>query len=426
MFLSSSETFNYWTLWFSSVVPPVLTPSSKVTRPKRQRKGFFPYEWYGCPEKVNNKELPPYDSFFSILRNNNPLEKEYNDFQNLVYSGLTTEQAVAKLRMDRILPTGAETYSYLQIVWENNGMQFFSDFLKCYNNKDAVQTLGAMQNLIEFYHNKGIDMLKLGCTLPNLAYICLHKSTDSKLYRFRESDKDLLEMMREDTGCLMDAYWMPTGLYTQREYDSETKRLTARQNKSRSFENMVLSYLQRSRPDCKIESNVTTARQKKVDCFSVVGFCYQFNTVFDATGCLYHYCPCQGPRPSRTDTDIEKGVKKRQQDEMRRDYIQQKGYKIVEMWQCDWWSLYKTDASVTGHLRENFPYKVLWVKNNSCKEPSMGDSLVMLNVILRCLDTCATTFPTSFPYSKMSLWVGMLLVIWWNSTQKRKILWFKI
>ena len=60
---------------------------------------------------MNNKELPSYDSFFSILRKSNPLEKEYNDFQNLVNSGLTKEQAVAKLRFDRIPPTGAENYS---------------------------------------------------------------------------------------------------------------------------------------------------------------------------------------------------------------------------------------------------------------------------------------------------------------------------
>ena len=75
-------------------------------------------------------------------------------------------------------------------------------------------------------------------------------------------------------------------------------------------------------------------------------------------GCYYHYCPCQEARPSLTDTDIERGVKKQQQDEMRRDYIQQRGYQIIEMWECEWWSLYKTgDASVKSHLRENFPYK---------------------------------------------------------------------
>ena len=77
-------------------------------------------------------------------------------------------------------------------------MQNFSDFLKCYNNKDVVPTLEAMQKMIEFYHNKGIDTLKLGSTLPNLANICLHKPTDSKFYPFTESDKDLLEKIRED------------------------------------------------------------------------------------------------------------------------------------------------------------------------------------------------------------------------------------
>ena len=74
-------------------------------------------------------------------------------------------------------------------------------------------------------------------------------------------------------------------------------------------------------------------------------------------GCYYHYCPCLEARPSLTDTDNERGVKKRQQDEMLRDYIQQKCYQIVEMRECEWWSLYKTDASVKSHLRENFPYR---------------------------------------------------------------------
>ena len=55
-----------------------------------------------------------------------------------------------------------------------------------------------MQKTIQFHHNKGIDMLKLGCTLPNLANICLHKSTNYKFYAFCDSDKDLYEKIRED------------------------------------------------------------------------------------------------------------------------------------------------------------------------------------------------------------------------------------
>ena len=28
------------------------------------------------------------------------------------------------------------------------------------------------------------------------------------------------------------------------------------------------------------------------------------------------------------------------------------------MWECEWWRLYKTDASVKSHLRKNFPYRI--------------------------------------------------------------------
>ena len=41
-------------------------------------------------------------------------------------------------------------------------------------------------------------MLKLGCTLPNLANICLHKSTSAKFYSINETDKDFLQKIRED------------------------------------------------------------------------------------------------------------------------------------------------------------------------------------------------------------------------------------
>ena len=41
-------------------------------------------------------------------------------------------------------------------------------------------------------------MLKLGCTLPSLANICLHKSTNYKFYPFCESDKDLCDKIREN------------------------------------------------------------------------------------------------------------------------------------------------------------------------------------------------------------------------------------
>ena len=71
---------------------------------------------------------------------------------------------------------------------------------------------------------------------------------------------------------------------------------------------------------------------QKTDLFGVDGIFYHYNTVFQAMGCYYHYCPCQEAGLSLQDTDIERRVKKRQQDEMRRDYIQQKDHQTVEIW----------------------------------------------------------------------------------------------
>ena len=52
--------------------------------------------------------------------------------------------------------------------------------------------------MIQFYHRKDIDLLKFRGKLPNLANICLHKSTNYKFYPFCESDEDLGENIRED------------------------------------------------------------------------------------------------------------------------------------------------------------------------------------------------------------------------------------
>ena len=117
--------------------------------------------------------------------------------------------------------------------------------------------------MIAFHHDKDIDMLKLGCTLPNLANICLHKPTDAKFYPFTEGDKNLLEKSREDVvggpsivftrKAVVDQTYIrkstntckpivgidasqlypysmcqpiPTGLYTRWDIDSETGRFT--------------------------------------------------------------------------------------------------------------------------------------------------------------------------------------------------------
>ena len=141
-------------------------------------------------------------------------------------------------------------------------------------------------------------MLKLGCNFPNLANICLHKSTNYKFYPFCESDKDLCEKIRAVmTGgpsivftqkAVVDETYirsssnnyksfvgidasqlhpfsmcqdMPTGLYTRWEFDTDMQKFKAGCNRARNFENMVMSFYQESRPECKIESFFTSGNR---------------------------------------------------------------------------------------------------------------------------------------------------------------------
>ena len=222
----------------------------------------------------------------------NPLEKDYSVYQKLLSCrGLKTEEALSKMKFSEPPPSGEENYQHLLDLWNHEKFCTIKDFLRWYNNKDVVTTLEAMQKMLALYQKKGFHMLKLGCTLPNLADICLHKSTSAKFYPFTETDKDLLQKIREDmVACpsivftrkaVVDETFnrnsanigdsivgidasqlypytmcqpMPTGLYTRLEYDTESKRLKPQQNKSRNFDNMVMSYFLRQRPDCKIES----------------------------------------------------------------------------------------------------------------------------------------------------------------------------
>ena len=113
-------------------------------------------------------------------------------------------------------------------------------------------------------------------------------------------------------------------------YDTKSNRLKPQQNNSKNFENMVMSYLQRQRPDCKLESFYTTGTQKKIDCFKVDGFCAHCKTVFEAIGYFYDYGPCQETRFSLIEEDIERGNKKREVDQMTKQYIKKKDIMLLK------------------------------------------------------------------------------------------------
>ena len=129
---------------------------------------------------------------------------------------------------------------------------------------------------------------------------------------------------------------MPTSLYTRWELDSESGNFEPRRNNTRSCKKMVMLYFQRVRPWCKMENFYTTGTQKKFDAYSFDAFWGHCNTLFEAMGCYYHYCPCQEARPSLTEEENQRRIKKKKPDEVRKQYVQEKGHSVLEMYECDW------------------------------------------------------------------------------------------
>ena len=175
-----------------------VTLDSVLKKSKAEMKRIFPYEWINHPDKMNKKELPPNETFHHKLRKCSVPEREYPDYEKLMCSALTTGIALVKMRLPAKASTREENCFYLQKVWEQEKMLSFEDFLRRYKNDGVVAKVEARQKNIKFIHIKGIDMLKLECTLPNLANISPLFSTRSNFYPFTETDKDLLSEVRED------------------------------------------------------------------------------------------------------------------------------------------------------------------------------------------------------------------------------------
>ena len=124
-----------------------------------------------------------------------------------------------------------------------------------------------------------------------------------------------------------------------------------------------------------------TSGQKKINCFIMDAYCDHCKTVFEAMGCYYHFCSCQIARPSSTDQDIEQGNKKREVDEMRREHIQEKGYKVEEMWEYGLWESLKTNDKIKNHVRTLFPYKRLPIYRLPFGKKKIGLFLAMFRAI---------------------------------------------
>ena len=131
---------------------------------------------------MNMSQLPPIESFWSKLKNHDVLSVDYDKFMDCKKRRIEIKEDFKKLKLKTVPKNAEENYQELQNIWEKENIKTFRDFLKWYNIKRVVPTLDAMTKMIQFYHSKQIDRLKLGYTLPNLANRFFHSSTDAAFF----------------------------------------------------------------------------------------------------------------------------------------------------------------------------------------------------------------------------------------------------
>ena len=206
-------------------------------------------------------------------------------------------------------------------------MSLLTNFFRWFNKKDMVPTLGAIQKMIAFYHDKENDMFKLGWALPNLSNICLHKTTEAKFCSSTSTNKDLLEKIRGDVVV------GPSMVFTLEavvdEFIFESLQIYANLLWGMMLANYIPFWCVNPCPRIFIRISITiqgyvalhvektrhvalgnwnlfstnknkwqnkkllyNRQTEKNDGFSVDGFCSQCNTVFWAIDCFYHFCPC--------------------------------------------------------------------------------------------------------------------------------------
>ena len=148
-------------------------------------KSFMCYEWFTSVEKLQYPHLPPFESFYSSIKQCNVLEEDYLRYQKLENNS-------------NIQPpkTGIENYQDLQSIWETEGMTCFKDFLVYYNNLDTLPFVMAVQKVLYFYKDIKIHPFKEIVSLPGISRKLLLRdiSPENIFALFSKNSKDLYDL----------------------------------------------------------------------------------------------------------------------------------------------------------------------------------------------------------------------------------------
>ena len=165
-----------------------------------EQKGFFPYDYFTHADQLDETTPPPYETFYSTIKNCNVLEEDYATFQKLINQGKSEQEALQALRLPSKPKTGPENYQWLQQLWDENQWSTFADYLKWYNDLDVTPMIQATENMNEFYKNIRIDFIHQAISIPGVAMrVCFNSITEPITdHLFNPKNKDIYHLFKEN------------------------------------------------------------------------------------------------------------------------------------------------------------------------------------------------------------------------------------
>ena len=166
-----------------------------------EQKGFFPHDYFVSADQLDETTLPPYETFYSTIKNCNVFEEDYASFQKLIDQGKSEQEALQILRLTSKPKTGLENYQWLHQLWNENQWSTFADYLKWYNDLDITPMIQAIENMNKFYKQKHIDFMHQAISLPGVAMrICFNSIIDptAEFNLFNEKNKDTYQLFKQN------------------------------------------------------------------------------------------------------------------------------------------------------------------------------------------------------------------------------------
>ena len=313
------------------------------------KKGFFPYEWLDSINKLSATSLPPRDAFYSSLKNEHISE---------------------------------DNYGYCQQVWIQEGMSNMRDFLRWYNNLDVQPFIEALEKMNAFYKERGIDTFKDGISVPGLTMKYLFKTTpDAEFSLFDEKNKDLHDIFKSNLvggpSIVFHRYheagktqirgeklcqkvmgydanalylWaimqdMPTGMYVRRLEETGFKK-----EQSTGVSQVAQEWLRWEAHTRGINirhNGNNTEKRIGPKQLPVDGYCKETNQVFELQGCWWHGHYCQQEKGiTYNDKRNKSMVELYEETQEKRKYIEDAGYELLEMWECEFQQLKRNNKDL--------------------------------------------------------------------------------